>query len=122
MANNLTLQLGQAWQNNTWVDATRFLFYYQLVNSTATHYLQGIPFRMYPNPSTGIITVDVADLNLANGTLNVFNTQGQLLYSADIQAGNLQKTFDFSSLPNGNYYLQLRLGNKQSRQAFLIAH
>ncbi|ASB49771.1 T9SS type A sorting domain-containing protein [Alkalitalea saponilacus] len=54
-------------------------------------------FKIYPNPSNGVFTVDVGE----KSSLRVFNVSGQLVYLSEIYEGNNQVSLDH--LPAGIY-------------------
>jgi hypothetical protein len=70
------------------------------VQSTSTNHL-------YPNPTTGQISI-AADLSEGqNGTLIIFDLTGRKVASWQMTSGQLVYTFDVSSLPSGTYIYQL---------------
>lgn len=57
--------------------------------------------RLYPNPSTGLFSLDAPELDIAQ--IALFNTQGQHLAVFDAQ----QQNYDISNLAKGAYLLRL---------------
>ena len=66
-------------------------------------------FKMYPNPSNGIITIENKsiqdDLNL-----KVYTIRGSLVTSIMISSEDVVKTIDLSSLPSGPYLIRTNDG------------
>lgn len=59
-------------------------------------------FLIFPNPSNGLVTLkNVA----ANSSIELINVLGEVVYKDRMT--NDSKTFDFTSLPSGNYYLKM---------------
>ncbi len=79
-------------------------------------------FKAYPNPATNHITVDLQSSEYFEGTLNVFNYQGQLVHKQTInQTDSITETIDISMIPAGNYLLQIIGPNiKASKQISII--
>lgn len=61
---------------------------------------------IYPNPTTGLITVDLNNEILENGLLTITNLSGQVVIETPII--NKISTIDVSGLPNGIYSLTLK--------------
>lgn len=60
-----------------------------------------ISFRIYPNPTTNVMTVDAADPSVE---LTLLDILGKVV----LRGGSGEKTLDLSSLPNGHYYIVVR--------------
>jgi hypothetical protein len=64
--------------------------------------------EVYPNPTEGLITVDLLDFRKEQLTLSVFTITGQLVYErSQTTDGNGQLTLDLSALPDAAYMLQI---------------
>ncbi|GHT19214.1 hypothetical protein AGMMS4957_02980 [Bacteroidia bacterium] len=74
----------------------------QAVNTTA--------LRSYPNPTTGIVTVEDATIQ-ANTKIDIYNINGQLVKRC--AATQNRTTLDISSLPRGTYIV--RVNNRQGK-------
>ncbi|MCC6459664.1 MAG: PKD domain-containing protein [Saprospiraceae bacterium] len=70
-------------------------------------------FRLYPNPSAGIFTVEMQGGSRRELEFWLFNPLGVLLAreKADFNTGTLQRQMDYSHLPAGFYTLQIRSGD-----------
>ncbi|HHM21496.1 MAG TPA: T9SS type A sorting domain-containing protein [Bacteroidetes bacterium] len=58
--------------------------------------------RLFPNPASGILNVNLKDGTSVGFSYKIFNQLGQML-----QSGNLQTEISLSGLPPGHYYLQI---------------
>lgn len=69
-------------------------------------------FRLYPNPTGGIFTVEMNGDARDELEFVLYNAIGQLQKReiADFGTGELKRNFDFSQLPAGMYTLQIRSG------------
>jgi hypothetical protein len=80
-------------------------------------------FSVYPNPTTGVITI--SGDNLANAQMKIFNQLGQEMLSTKLgknfNAGDRQ-TFDLSYLPNGKYTVAIGSGKNKMTKEILINH
>ena len=69
-------------------------------------------FRLYPNPTSGIFTVEMSGDARDEMEFTLFNAIGQLQKreTAGFETGTLKRLFDFSQAPAGIYTLQIRSG------------
>lgn len=72
--------------------------------------------KIYPNPTNGITTVDVAD-EWVDGQLTVTNLQGQIVLQSNLNSVN--DRLDFSELHSGIYLLTLQKGHKNFTQKII---
>lgn len=63
--------------------------------------------NIYPNPTTGIISLDWKTTTVSNMNLAVYNSIGQKVIANTID-NKSHYDVDLSGLPNGNYYVELR--------------
>lgn len=67
---------------------------------------------VYPNPSSGIFTIDVPLEGNNESSLQVLNSLGQpVLVSAENSSGTIRKEIDLSGYASGIYYVILTSGN-----------
>lgn len=59
------------------------------------------PFRVYPNPTTNVLTVDAAEPSIE---LTVVNVLGKVV----VRGASGEKSIDLSSFPSGHYYIVIR--------------
>ena len=77
-------------------------------------------FTVYPNPSTGIVSLQFDNIIYSDSELEVYNALGTLVYSEKInQKGSFTLLHNFTNLPAGIYYLRLLSGNKLMIQRFV---
>jgi photosystem II stability/assembly factor-like uncharacterized protein len=86
---------------------------------------QNINFQVqiFPNPSSGIITIQYLLPSASSVSYLIYNIQGIQVgvMNFGIQnSGTQQTTFDGSSLPNGAYYFSLTVGSNQQTIPFTI--
>lgn len=65
-----------------------------------------ITHAIHPNPTNGVFTVDVKDLNAT--TVSIFNSQGKVIRSAAIAHDAISSRFDLSDQPGGIYLVHIR--------------
>lgn len=65
-------------------------------------------FSAYPNPTNGIITINMSEKNVG---FRIFNSIGQLLFTKD--SNKSIETFDLSNYSNGFYYI--KSGNQTTK-------
>jgi hypothetical protein len=82
-----------------------------------TEYGDNAFITVYPNPTTGIITVNVNGLTLASD-LAIYTLQGQKIYSKNIK-GDSSILIDMTSQPKGLYFVKL-VNSKTSMFSKLI--
>lgn len=75
---------------------------------------------IYPNPSTGIVTVETLD-DLKDVSLNVYTADGRYIKSILIPLINERKKLDLSSLQPGTYIVELISTNYHSSKKLIIS-
>ncbi len=67
-----------------------------------------IGFNVYPNPNTGLFTIELNSSSNIDGKLTIMSIDGKLVYN-DIISGNglITKSINISDLSDGIYYLKL---------------
>jgi hypothetical protein len=77
--------------------------------------------RIYPNPTTGNITLDWGTLKV-NVSVDVFTVTGQRVYHSLIE-NTTQKSIDLSNLGNGNYFVVIHdTDGKTGTATITLAH
>lgn len=75
---------------------------------------------VYPNPSpTGAVTLETIE-DLQNAQVEVYNLNGQLLYSALVPIFNERKLVDLTKLNQGEYILRVKTANFDTSRRILI--
>jgi|GEM_PF-1315958 photosystem II stability/assembly factor-like uncharacterized protein len=72
---------------------------------------------VYPNPSNGLVTVSLANIE-ANTAMYVTNMIGQQVVSATLK--DLNTNFDFSALNKGVYFITVTNGNSKHVEKLII--
>jgi Metallo-peptidase family M12/Secretion system C-terminal sorting domain len=74
--------------------------------------------QLYPNPFSGSVKIDIASsqsLQVDKTVINVYDILGKIVYTENIKlSDNFTKTFDFSSLANGTYVVEVTDGTQKS--------
>ncbi len=83
---------------------------------TSTNEVNQIQFKVYPNPSSGLFTLEGETEQAA--FITVFNTYGQRLIHTPVQGGDW---YDISNLSQGNYLVQLSTKDGRPMGTKLIA-
>ena len=63
----------------------------------------GSEIGIYPNPSSGMVNIDLEEGNYSTFNYQLYNAMGQVLFQ-----GTLSSLLDFSGTPNGVYTLKVR--------------
>ena len=75
---------------------------------------------VYPNPTLdGKVFVETLE-NLTNATLTVYDLMGKPVYNTAVPALDGQIQYDFSFLPVGTYYIQVKTNNFKQGQKIVI--
>ena len=61
--------------------------------------------KVYPNPTTGVVTVDLSKIDGINGEINVLNMMGAVVANQKVSAALTQ--FDLSQKANGIYFVEV---------------
>ncbi len=73
---------------------------------------------MYPNPTKGVLHVNLSDYKSQNIKMNVYDTKGQVVMTKEIlRSANV---FNLSTLPKGSYVVELKSGNKKSSSRIVV--
>ncbi len=66
--------------------------------------------NLYPNPTSGLVSIDISDLNSHSCKAQFFDLQGKLMLQADQNSSSPTITADLSALPAGIYIIQISNG------------
>jgi hypothetical protein len=75
---------------------------------------------VFPNPTTGQVTLNVGAANPADGILNIYNALGQRVLSSVLQQQQTQ--LDVTGLGNGIYTLEWRNAETSVQQKLVLQH
>lgn len=73
---------------------------------------------VYPNPTQGEFSIRFASLEKP-GTLNIFNSLGQVVYTETLAVGNTSTTID-SKLGSGFYVVGLNVGERTEQHRLIV--
>ncbi|HET6402935.1 MAG TPA: zinc-dependent metalloprotease [Candidatus Kapabacteria bacterium] len=78
--------------------------------------------RAYPNPTTGMLTVQFISNASENVTLRIFNTLGQQMLGFEYweQPGENSHTVNLSKLPSGHYIVRIASDNIRASRIIVI--
>ena len=76
---------------------------------------------VYPNPSTGIVTVDPGTA-VTKGILTVYNTLGEVVATRSLAGDESSVQLDLSGQPSGQYYITIRREDGKMAKASFIIH
>ena len=68
-----------------------------------------VEYKVYPNPSSGVLSINLSSKKAKESTLFVYNNLGQVVYEEvlSISKGNSTYTFDLSDVKRGLYQLKV---------------
>ncbi|OFY89751.1 MAG: hypothetical protein A2236_12445 [Bacteroidetes bacterium RIFOXYA2_FULL_33_7] len=76
---------------------------------------------LYPNPTNGMITVRIEDKETNDVNIEIFNIQGQSIYSyKEANVSNVKTQIDLSSQAKGIYFVKILKGNKVGVQKVVV--
>lgn len=78
-----------------------------IISSSAESTYSDDKIKVYPNPSEGLITIDLKNSIYFEINLEIFNLSGQRVYSKLLNSQNSEMHIDLRSLPKGIYTLNL---------------
>ena len=74
--------------------------------------VNGQEIKIYPNPTKGMLKIEIPDLKENNARLMVFNNQGQLI--KEIKVNSNFSEINLSNHPSGMYILKILIGQNSS--------
>ncbi|MCE3278070.1 MAG: hypothetical protein K0S44_261 [Bacteroidetes bacterium] len=82
------------------------------------------PFIIYPNPNTGMFTVEICRKDISESAqIEVTNSVGQLVYTKipQVQDGCIKEIMELdNSLPDGIYFIHLKIGQKDQMMKMML--
>ena len=76
--------------------------------NTQEDILTAADFTIMPNPTTGIISLDLSSYGKRQVRLDMYNLQGKLLRSSTIEAIKVKEEIDLTNFANGMYLIRVR--------------
>ncbi len=80
--------------------------------------LNNANISMYPNPTEGILHIDLKGYKSEVIAVNIYNTAGMMVKKGEILSSS--STFNLTELPKGIYVVELRNGTFKSRTKILL--
>jgi hypothetical protein len=81
---------------------------YTVPNLTSVVSISNIDVQLFPNPTTGIVNLQLGNTNLVNASVKVVNTNGQTVYANTLRTfANGTTSIDLSNQANGVYFVQI---------------
>ena len=77
--------------------------------------VSGLEFRVFPNPTSGKITLQVNLPQNSNTRITVYNVLGELVYDQPF----INRQIDLSYLPGGMYFLHIAQGQTTLREKII---
>jgi hypothetical protein len=69
------------------------------------------PFKLYPNPTTGILTLEFAEKPETVAKVEIFSMIGELIYTTEV-SGDIRHSFDLTGNPKGVYIFRVLMGTE----------
>lgn len=82
-------------------------YYINAINGVGQEEFEQDVLSIYPNPSTGIINVEVTE-DVKEYTIDVVSVTGQKVFSSKYENTNAQVTLSLSDIADGIYYIILK--------------
>jgi hypothetical protein len=77
-----------------------------------------IGFKLYPNPSNGMINIELDDQNVTETSVKVFDALGKLVYETEFNTFITQ--LDLSNIADGTYFVRLTQAGKTTVKPIVI--
>jgi subtilisin-like proprotein convertase family protein len=94
------------------IGTTKYDIFYDV---TGTNETQLVDFQLVPNPATDQVSLSRNDAK-ADADLEIRATTGQLLFRQTIAAGQNKTNFSVATLPQGVYFISIKMGDKTGTQ------
>jgi hypothetical protein len=78
---------------------------------------------VYPNPATSSISVDFALQSNEFVQLNIVDVMGRVVYTENLgtrESGSYSQIVDCSNLPNGFYFVNMKIGKQTKVAKFVV--
>ncbi len=83
---------------------------YDFINVGIQNEISDLEVSIGPNPSYGIVNIHIPNSNAQNKNLNIYNLQGQLVYSNSFN--KIDKSLELSHLPKSIYMIDIEMGEQ----------
>lgn len=78
------------------------------------------PLNIFPNPTSGMITINMAQSNISGGELSIFNTLGKQVFTQKITRVNASNPIDLQRFEDGVYHIRFSAENGETFQTRII--
>jgi hypothetical protein len=78
-----------------------------------------IEFAVYPNPSNGILNLEISHAGSSTVEVKVLNLIGQTLRTSQFRTGEAQ-VLDLTQLPKGVYFIQVSDGSETANRRIIL--
>ena len=92
----------------------------EVVQPTSVASAVQMELGLYPNPTSGMLTVQLPEAASAQAWVRVFNAQGQMVHDAAVGVGQQRILLNMAMLPAGCYQLQLQDGKRMGSSRVLL--
>jgi len=89
-----------------------------LITSTLEQTVKNTLFKLYPNPASDEVSLNIDNTNNTNLTLNIYNVTGKLINSETLQQN--QQQIDIGNLNNGIYLIEIKSKKWTEKQKLII--
>jgi hypothetical protein len=90
-----------------------------ITTKTETKDAKTLEADIYPNPSTGIFSIDVAIPGKTPATLEITDKSGKVLYAEDVQSSGTREV-DLTAQGKGTYFLKLKQGKTSLQRKIMV--
>jgi len=90
-----------------------------LINTATDELNSVLSFTVYPNPSNGIVTMDINNPNASRLKISILNSLGQTVYNSESSSTKSSEQINLSNLSSGVYSVRL-VSNEITKTARLI--
>jgi len=80
------------------------------------------PIHIYPNPTTGSLTVELFEPATSDLMLRIIDLSGRIVLEQQTETGGLMQSVEASTLPNGLYFLQTVSQNRIAGTSKFVKH
>ena len=98
-----------------------YKYYYEPIVNTHHPKPLNFSFRVFPNPGSSYITIDLEAFAFQEGQVNIYSALGRQVYSQRFRAGETRKLVSLSDLSEGTYFIQVSIAERQKTQPLIIA-
>jgi hypothetical protein len=86
------------------------------------HGFDQLDMSVFPNPSEGIVQVNVRNLDVNEIEIQILDNQGKILFNqyVKVEADSFTRMFDLHYLEKGTYFVRMIAGKRQSTLPILL--